>query len=305
MRWHGIAAAGTIALAAMTGFAGEADTESQRIWNAHVRGRPDPRILDGFGVIEMTLFRAVPGISPRSAALASIIERTGGHDVLKGGVTLHAILDLARSLKGGELTEDDRAGLARLEADVADKYEQKHPREGGGARAPLGTFALRDVLDLHRTVEDARTLDDALRLVSRLHGWAATAAHDANASFDIVRRSINRSIPVLLEGTGDTWRVCFGYLKADGRDYLLLADPSETPMDRKPMTVLPEEAASSLPQVQRTVARYLKRQILSDYRTDPSKFFPVVGLSIEPFERGRHAAHCAFIPSKAELRLRR
>jgi hypothetical protein len=83
MNWTRAAAAGAILLAASAGFAGEPDTESQRIWNAEIRDRVNPRVLDHFGVIEMTLFRAVPGISPRSAALASVIERTGGPDPLQ------------------------------------------------------------------------------------------------------------------------------------------------------------------------------------------------------------------------------
>ena len=256
------------------------------LWDKHIKGRPNPRILDNFEVIEgLTLLRAAGSVEERTAAFASVAFHTGSVAIKEFQLRPDKTYAYAEELKGGPLTEQDKMAIQALCQKACEKY-------GSRPAAPYyGTFMLGNALSLQVTMKGARSVEMCVERIARYHGWVATLESSSNCPFGKYKEAIDKGIPILLQ-RGRTYRVCFGYLRVDSNDHVVLADPKTIPLESRPMPILPSEreAAKRSEWARRMVEARQSMKLPTELYIRTS--IPLLkGLSVELFEKGRYTAY--------------
>jgi len=204
---------------------GEEAGPYQELWKQHFWKKTPNLVLDDMELIEMSLFRAVPGIRPMTAALASALIKTCSFDALSGQVRLEQMIARAEKLKGGVLSAPEREGIAQLHATLCDEYLKQHPdMQGGGIKLDV-TFGMGDVRRLERSASGCGTPEEVAERIRRLHGYDLILEHSPAASLASIRKAIDSGTPVILR-TADAWHVAFGY----AGNKLAYNEPLRTPV---------------------------------------------------------------------------
>jgi hypothetical protein len=267
----------------------EPSEREKRLWDRHVMDRPNPRILDDMEVLErMALLRAAGKITPRTAALASVIFQTGGVRVKSFALDYDTVLDYAVELKDAAVNEKEQESLREVSEEAKELYGDRP------SALQYATFLLGDARLLQKTFTDAEDVEECLRRLARWHGWVATVEKSSSCGFDRYAEALHKGIPPLVKREGKL-QVCFGGSQAGGRNYLVLCDPENIPLEKgAPMvaTKSARKAARTNPDVRHALAR--QRHGLKDKPTDfiVSVTKPLVrGMSLEEFQKGRYTAY--------------
>ena len=256
------------------------------LWDKHIKGRPNPRILDNFEVIEgLTLLRAAGSVEERTAAFASVAFHTGSVAIREFQLRPDKVFPYAEEAKGQPLSEKQKKELTKLSAKAFAQYGKRPP-------APFhGTYMLGNALSLQVTMQGARSIEKCVERMARYHGWVPTLESSKDCSLKKYKEAIDKGVPILLE-RGRACRVCFGYLAVGEKGYVLLANPETIPLESRPMIILPSlrEAAKTDPWARNMMERRMKRRVSTDLRTRVS--MPLLpGMSIEEFEGGKYTAY--------------
>ena len=265
-------------------------------WEQHIRGRPNPRILDDLRedrremeVIErMVVIRQVKGLTPMGAALATVILQTCGAKATRPVLTGKVLLRFAAEWKGAELTDSEKEKLQKLHKKISAEFWRRHP----GLRDRVlfdVTFGVRDAKLIQMTIRRSDSVAEALREIAWLQGLVPTLECGRDLPFSAYKEAIDKKIPILVELPGKgAYRVCFGYLVADGKEYLILADCGGVRFEKRPPHIAAEDLESDDPRVKQWVEREKKQLITSDYETGAGK--PLSdGVEIVPFGAVRSA----------------
>lgn len=256
------------------------------LWDKHIKGRPNPRILDNFEVIEgLTLLRAAGSVEERTAAFASVAFHTGSVAIREFQLRPDKVFPYAEEAKGQLLSEKQKKELTKLSAKAFAQYGKRPP-------APFhGTYMLGNALSLQLTLKRARSIEKCVERIARFHGWLATLESSRDCSSEKYKEAIDKGIPILLQ-RGRAYRVCFGYLQITDKEYVILADPNGIPLESAPGVLLPSEreAAKTDPWARRIMEDDLKTKFPTDLRTRVS--MPLLpGMSVEEFEGGKYTAY--------------
>ncbi len=272
----------------------EPPEEQKTLWNEHVRERPNPRILDDFELCEdIVLLSALKKVRPRTAALATVAFHQAGPDVALFSLTDRKVLEYATEMNDGPAGKKKLQKLRGLPDRAAKLY-------GKQAAAPhYVTYNLGHALLLQRTMEGADTIQQCLKRIARRNGWKATVEKSADCGFERYRESIDKSVPVLLttgkRGGELRYRICFGYLQADGRNYLAVARPEQTSLQKgRPVSMTDKERAGRLTSEWTWRAIERRRSVLEDMPWDiqMNTDKPLLrGMSLEEFQKGRYTAY--------------
>jgi len=129
-------------------------------------------------------------------------------------------------------------------------------------------------------------MEDAFAQAAKYHGWNCELKHLTNVSFEMIKESIDRKLPLLLE-KGDLLYVCFGYVLVEDKQYLLLNEPGTTPLIAGP-PYIPSGSRESLDaRVIRNWRGRMKERPRggpADIDTVASLALPPAGFLIEPYE---------------------
>ena len=274
----------TIALLPVIAASGEHD----KLWAEVVQGNPSPRILDDFEVIEgMLLLRAAGDIQPHAAAFASVAFETGGPGIGGFALTKKNLIANAAGLKNDAVTSAEQEALGKLSERAGKAYGDRPP-------APYyGTFMQGNALALQMTIKDAKGVEECLERMARLHGWVATLEKSGDCGFEKYKEAIDKHIPILLV-RGDEWLVCFAYLRSGGKDYVVLANPKDVPLEKGGFVASARELEAAKTDSRIRRALEARKQALGDQPTDfcTSASKPLLkGMWVEPFEKGRYQAY--------------
>ena len=254
-------------------------------WAEHVQDKPANTILGERQIIPMTLFSGHSGlkISPRTAAIADLIEYVGSTASLRYSLREAMFTQRAAELLGRPLDETQ----AKAVADVYKKMEREYSRR---PETPIivGTYGLACVVNFHETLKRADSIEAAFERTARYHGWLCNLRKASDVPIETIRESIDRGLPLLFEKDG-TLHVCFGYVVVNGTPHLLLNDPAQTSVVSGPPYITSNERESIDPfviahwrgRIERS--RKDKGGSAQDIRAVPSLKLPTAGFLIEPY----------------------
>jgi hypothetical protein len=201
------------------------DVGPAALWEGQIRGRPNPRILDNFEIIEgMPLVRPEQEVDPRTTAVWTTAFGARGGGIEEFKLTLPVVCDFA---EGGAyatalVTKEQMAALSPLVNAARKEYDDTRPV---GEEGVVQARALRRI---RATIGDRATLAECVTRLGRVHGWVGVYEQSADAPFRVLKRAIDMRIPILLERE-NTLRIAFGYLRLAGRDCLVIVDPAKLP----------------------------------------------------------------------------
>jgi len=270
-----------------------APSPGTELWDKYVKDKPAPRILGDFQIVELELVPARGKITQRSAALSSVIFCTADTvEVKRPALTDDVVFNYAAKLKGAALTGSEKARLQEIPRKARALYG------AGPQTGSYGTFELGDSMVMQRTISQSKNVPDCIRQMARAQGQVATLEQSADCGFEAYAKAIDSGIPLVLE-IGNSYFVCFGYLLADGKPYLMVANPSEVPMEQGSVSISPRDRERA-----RTGSATGRSSMLSLF--NEAKFFghssprelqprpelPLLkGLAVEPFERVKYTAY--------------
>ncbi len=267
------------------------DKASAAIWEAEIHGKKTPCILDNWELVEgLPLCKEVGQISNRLAAFATVAffgePRVG---IKEFELTEKKFIVLAQDIKGTSLTEDEKKKTTELFEKARSDYGDRKDM------ALYGTFMMGDALLLNETIKDCKTVKEAVERIGKVHGWVATLEEGADLPFEKYKEAIDKRIPILLE-RDNRYVVGVGYVRTGGKDFLVIADLSETPLEQIGMSFMPSEREifESLPpdHPERKMYEYDKKnkRFTVDFTISSAKPL-VVGITIEPFELSKYKAY--------------
>lgn len=264
-------------------------SESQKareFWSQNVKGKPVNLIFGDRQLIRMYLFSGQSGVpsNPRDVAIADLLHRVGGSSVLRGPINEAAFTQRASELLGRAPDEGQSEALAALYKKIFDEYSAMRSKEGVGIM--IGTFGLAGVANLHETLKSTRTMEDAFARAAKYHGWNCDLRKLTNVSFETVRESIDRKLPLLFENDSMLY-VCFGYVLVENKPYLLLNEPGTTPLISDPPYISSGDRESISPFVIKGWRGLMKERPKggpADIDTVPSLALPPAGFLIEPYD---------------------
>ena len=261
------------------------------IWKEQIHNNPHPRVLDDFEIIEMVLFKAVKGISPRDAALASIMFKQAGTGAMRGPIGDECMLSYARELKGRLLSVKERKRISNLHKKGLMAHAWLHPDKNPNAMKMDITFGIRDARALSRTIDSAKTIQKGLENIAKYNGYTTIMETGRKKTFEWYKTAIDMGCPVLLCSEKDEWRLCFGYCYVTGKPYLILSVPENTPFQFREPKFCKEDMESLLPEV--IILRKAEKnvKIRTDYEVSIQKCIGGKGFNIEPFKMGKHQAY--------------
>lgn len=264
--------------------------EQERLWKTYVMNKSNPRILDDadqgrakWEVIEgMVVIKQVKSLTPLGAALATVAFRTGGVRITRFALTDKLVRQFGERWKGAELDEVEKRRLAKVFKEANDDYWDRHPERKKGVPFDV-TFFIRDAKLLEQATRGSDDVVEALRAIARLHGYVPAVESGRDLGFEAYKEAIDKRIPVLMELVpGRDYRVCFGYLAAEGQNCLVLADCAQVLFEQRPPHMAKDDLESESPFVKAAVAMELKRRITADYETGTGKPLSA-GITLERF----------------------
>ena len=267
------------------------DKASATIWQAEIHNRNSPGILDNWEIIEgLPLCKEAGAVDNRLAAFATVAffgePRVG---IKEFALTERKFVVLAQNIKGMELSTEESKKMADLFKKVTREYGERK------SASQYGTFMMGDALSLDETIKKCQNPREAVERIGKVHGWVASLEHGVNVPFEKCKEAIDKRIPILLERE-HRYTVGIGYVRANGIDYLVVADLSKTPMEKAGMSYMPKEHEhfQGLPPDDPARKMYendLKRKtFVVDFVVSSTKPL-VAGITIEPFDQARYEAY--------------
>jgi len=289
----------------------EIDKQSKELWDKYIHNKDD-LILDNWGLVKCTLYRQAGDKLDNRLASFATVAFAGVYRTRVGNVSFDEkdLIIYAQNLKGTALTNAEKEEIKKLYEKIRKKFGKR------STPFRLGTFGMGKAFYLGLTVNDKSWLEKikakcgiaetdnnepkewterALYRMSKYHGWHAVLEKTANATFLQYKEAIDKNIPVLLL-KNDYYQVLVGYLTADKKCYLIIADLAKIPVEMKGMSALPDEIEyfNSLPPDN-------PRRIGWEYKQKHYKFpmdlvvrstMPLhPGFRIELFEKGKYHAY--------------
>jgi hypothetical protein len=148
--------------------------QQKQLWDAHVRGRPNTRIVDkgaDWELIEgMVIIQQSSGLTPLGAALATVAFETGGVKVKDCALSPDLLERFARQMKEGELTPKETKAVRKLGEKASTKYWARHPGIKGKVVFDR-TFGIRDAKLLQVTFgQEKDVVSEVLPIVKTRNG---------------------------------------------------------------------------------------------------------------------------------------
>jgi len=293
----------------------KADPASVKLWNKYIKDKPG-LILDNWGLVGgLLLCKQAGSLDNRLANFATVVfSGSYGNSIGEFALSEKKFIIFAQNLKGTALTDKEKQAVKELFKTAKKAY--------GDRSLPMkyGTYGMGEALKLGLTVNKKSWLDSikatfgigdkqsdepknwfrrALLRIGKYHGWIATLEEGKNISFNKYKKAVNKHIPVLLENNG-VYYVAAGYLEDDKKQYLVIINLSIVPLEKKGMTYLPKEKEyfESLPPDNPRRKMYEGNKKMAMFAVDlqiRSKMPLPIGITIEPFEKGKY--HAYFIHS--------
>lgn len=203
-----------------------ASEEAARIWEEKFYRQPilsldDPRILVRMFLLSPYGKKVLP---PRNMALADVVITKFGTYAVRESIPEKALLERAVQLKNAALSPGEAKQVKDLTVRIDKKFRWTHPDAG------KFSFLIKDdAVNLHHTIEEADTMEEALREIARQNGLVCNYRSSDALPAEDLRLILAYQIPVVLEEkTTGKWLVVFGSWQKDGIDYVFLNDPSNT-----------------------------------------------------------------------------
>ena len=173
----------------------------------------------------ITLIRKVEDVSPKAAAMATIIEYHNKDDKFFMGDD-EIVETIKAKAEERELGEDE---LLRLrEAHINHSNELR--KEYDVVMEEPKKFLTKGV-NISRIMEKylKENRDDLIQAISNFASKRAYEAHVTkrdNFEFKEIMELINQKVPFIMKPIrGKSFLICVGYMETDGRKYLIIADP--------------------------------------------------------------------------------
>ncbi|MCX7934845.1 MAG: hypothetical protein N3A66_06250, partial [Planctomycetota bacterium] len=246
----------------------------------------------------MDLFKAVPGIRPMIAAMASGMQATCSVYALSGQVPQYLLARRAAELKGSPLTKEEENKINKLHENLMAEIYKRHPELRQSGMVLDITFGLRDVRYLEKNTAECKTPGEVVARIAKWHGYRLEMEYVPELSKAVLWKALTMGIPVVLR-QGDNWHVAFG-LSGNLVAYDL---PADIPL-LKTMTTLTHRdmwkairSPDTDPEIREAMLRRIRRDykdnftITTDFRVNPDAVIPHDGsIVLEEFQESKFAA---------------
>jgi hypothetical protein len=202
--------------------------EQKKLWTDLVdlyRGSGENRFQEWNLIEEITLIKRVKDVSPKAAALATIIEYYNKDDKFFMGDD-EIVESLKEKAEERKLREDE---LLRVrEAHIRHRIELK--KEYDDAMKEHKTFFTKGV-NISRVMKKylKENRDDVIKAISNFalkRAYEVPITKRDNFEFQELKESINQKVPfIMMPIGGKNFFVCIGYIEKRGKKYLIVADP--------------------------------------------------------------------------------
>jgi hypothetical protein len=232
-------AGGLLCVDAVNGRAvgGEGPPAMETVWRA-IRGRPNPRLFDGFEAIEdFPLVPAAQGVPPRAAALAAVLCFELGAQSLSDPQLAAATERLIRKgihsehVGGKRIVPVDEAVERAVEAYVRSRLDPaarrtreactvagQHGRDGQTDEG-RAAFVVASYFGQGSLTEGLKVFTGEMILLADVH-------EEKEASWETVQEAVHKKIPVLLTGP-DRALVAVGYYTAGDARWVIACDATQ------------------------------------------------------------------------------
>jgi hypothetical protein len=303
---------------------------NRALWEKHFRGHASARVTDDWEVLQgLRVCAARNGLGPGLAALATVVHRThptpasctdfcfewkhfwqaarderirqlGPDGIERMAVYYRSREDLQEiSGRTGDYDEGRLTwGLTtREQAELWKLYEEIRASAPSPAPAAAGTTPQEHVATSLGAIVGAAqggSWEADLAALGAHTGWRPVVSRCPGASYAVFRKAMEMSLPVLVRGPAGEPGVVAGFLEADGKQYLLVADPRSVQPESTPEGASADEhlACRLLPSAAPGRTIFDQRATASAARTDAVLHTELplpAGLSFVEFEVGLYS----------------
>ena len=205
----------------------ESDGElTQRLWQ-EIQGKPNPRLMDNFEVLEgFPLLVNGPGISPEATVLTAVVcyDTGSGWDTLLGSAFEEALKRAEKETgkSGDQIAEE----LMAMRSKRRLENEADYLRETEARKQEWKTKLVRRSCLLQPYMRDADNISGAFVNFRHDYFLDATMENQDQLSWEKLKEAIDKKIPVIL-GSGDSIKAAVGYYTDQGERYVLVYDPAK------------------------------------------------------------------------------
>lgn len=247
------------------------------LWEKHIRGHGPARVTDDWEVLQgLRLCAARNGASAAPAALATVAFRTHpapgsctdfcfewkhfwqtarderirqlGPDGIERMAAYYRAREDWRELSDHPIDYYEGRmvwGLSsREQAELRALYDEIRASTPRSAPAALGSTPLEQVAARLRAIlgdAGGGSWEADLGVIGAHTGWRAVLSSCRDAGYPVFRKALEMGLPLLVRDPAGTPGVVAGFLEADGKQYLLVADPRAVQPESTPEGVSAEE----------------------------------------------------------------
>ncbi len=264
------------------------------LWEKYIRNKPHPRVFDNFEYLNMILFSAQKGvkISPRTAAFSDILFLVS-LEAIRGHISLRDVENYAQSLVGKPFNTREHKNLRKMEKKIKKDFMSVHPK-GIDFRMDV-TVGIGFVRQFQRTLENAKSTEQCIKAIERYHGYSCDVFKSQEPNSLFIKEAIDRNIPVLVEQSNNTYKVCFGYLHTHDTLFLFLNDPAKTPIVYSGFKASEKEKESLDPRVIRSLMWDRQHKIKSDMKISCKMHLPDSSFDVTDIKKLTNAKFYVFM----------
>ncbi len=198
------------------------------LWKYYIQGKDDVAGGD-YSLIPGVVVPTGKGMKTQYACLASSILMQSGVQTGDFSIQLwHLYKEACRILNEPYLLmkKDKRAQLQELLDKIQKEYNTKQQNITLSDHNKMDSF-LEAALRIRNTIAPTANLNKALAEIERFHGWKAVLETGKDLPLEEYREAVHKRIPIILQDNKTSqWLLAIGYLKHDGKEKLIIADPS-------------------------------------------------------------------------------
>jgi len=263
---------------------------AKKIWDEHVLvetkdAQKSSRILDDFEIVQNITFfpHEGPDITRRDSLIAAVIITIAGSKALDINLTLDRLLDHARIIKAGSLTDQEIIAVKKYFEDTVVSYTPEKRRSIASYNPTLNNF----LFGFYKVIKDSTTINEAIDRIRLINCIDITYEASENVDFKYYKKSIDSNIPVLLEKDGEFY-IGYGYIYLEGKPHIFYFNPVFVPSLKSP----PEMRISDLEENNKSALGYSREgmslMMYNDYYL--SILIPQIH-ALEPFGKTKFIFH--------------